>query len=57
MTMRPARLPANNFPTPESIAQDVSDERVHTAKRRPSDQMNRKDSLILNRFEKILNPH
>jgi nitric oxide reductase NorD protein len=47
--------PGEDSPTPESsAAQDPGDERVHTAKRRPSDQMNRKDSLILNRFEKIL---
>ncbi len=42
-------------PTPENAhAQEQSDERVRKAKRRPADQMRRKDSLILNRFEKIL---
>ena len=40
---------------PESAAvHEVVDERVRIATRRPSDQMDRKDSLILNRFEKIL---
>lgn len=33
---------------------EARDERVRRAKRRPSDQAERKDSLILNRFEKIL---
>jgi nitric oxide reductase NorD protein len=42
-------------PTPDSgAAHDAIDERVRIAKRRPGDQMDRKDSLILNRFEKIL---
>lgn len=37
-----------------SGAADARDGRTHRAKRRPSDQSDRKDSLILNRFEKIL---
>jgi nitric oxide reductase NorD protein len=42
-------------PTPDSAAaHDAGDERVRIAKRRPTDQLDRKDSLILNRFEKIL---
>lgn len=46
---------ANAPAEPESAAtHDAGDERVRIATRRPSDQMDRKDSLILNRFEKVL---
>jgi nitric oxide reductase NorD protein len=39
---------------PEGAAKEADDERVRKAKRRADDQMQRKDPLILNRFEKIL---
>jgi len=39
---------------PEGGAKETGDERAHKATRRSEDQMQRKDPLILNRFEKIL---